>query len=465
MFSISGTSHNLGVTGSEERSVLLAGCGTDGIVVPWDGAWQDDMGASQYGAESTIWDMLQVEIDTDHFLDKYVYCATGGTGLLLRYDIDPATGEGAFTEAAATEAATDVYCIAAYDDGGGHKHIYGGTDGARLLIWDGTMGNAWTEVCAQANGDQDEIWDLVVHNGFLYGCTGPDGYLVRYDVGAGHWDVMTAALGDDIFSLLVFKGRLYGAGLDGHLYRWNDADAWESICAEFVGGNTPTEEQVLSMINFNGRLMGGTTEGAYLLEWLRTQKYNQPQCIVLRRLLSAGQKRDLCVFIAEGPKFDADEGGWNEHAFTEMLRFVAYDPTMYDPAMVTEDFGALGTGSISASEDIAYSGTWETHPKLILTGPLNYPAIVHEGLDEVIALNFEIPAGSVVTIDLHMGTVTDATGLNLLGMLTPDSSLGTWRLVPEPELTGGVNTIRLTAGGATVGSEFHIEYFTRYVGI
>lgn len=456
MFYLQGRTWVTGKTGEETREMLLVGCEAEAIVVPWDGVWLEDMGAHHYGAETDIHDMLQWASDGE------VYCASGGTGLLLRYDIDLTTGHGSFSLAADTLTASDVYCIAAYDDGTG-EHIYGGTNEGTLVKWDSVMGNAWTEVCAQANGDQAAILDLVVHNGYLYGCTAPDGYLVRYDVVGGEWDVVSQAIDLTIYALSVFKGRLYGAGEDGYLYRWNDADTWDVICPQYIGAGGVVE-QVLCLEPYNGRLMGGTKSGAYLLEWVRQRTYEQPQCTALRRLLHNGQKRDLCVFIAEGPKFDADEPGWTGQMFREMLRFVAYSPTMYDPDMVTVTY-LLGTGYISDYEDITYAGTWETHPKLVLTGPLTTPAVINESIDEYVKLEYNIPTGDTVTIDLDQGTVEDNHGVNLMGALTADSALSTFRLAPHPELHNGVNRIRLVAGGATVDSDFEVQYYTRYIGI
>lgn len=442
----------------EDRPLLLAGCSKNfGIVVPWDGEWLHDMGAIWFYVPN-IYDILQWT------KDGKVYCAGGqggDAGDLCRYEIDMTTGEGSLTSVCAEHANDhDTRCLAAYDDGTG-SHIYGGTDDGRLLKWDGTDGTTWLQICA-ATGAETIIHDLLVHNGALFGCTGPNGYLVRYDVAGGHWDVVTGAAGQAIRTLQSWRGRLYGAGVDGHLYRWNDSNAWEVILHEYTGEGSA--EEVLSSIIYDNRFMVGTQDGAYLLEWMHERTYSVPQCTVLRRLLSNGQKRDLCVFIAEGPQFDPDEPGWDEFAFTEMLRFIAYNPVMFDPAVQIETY-LLGTGSISEYEDITYPGTWETHPTLVLTGPLTNPQVLNETIDEFIQLAYEIPDGDVVTIDLENGTVLNQDNLNLIGTVTAESSLATFRLVPNPEATGGVNRIRLVAAEAGANSDFEVQYFNRYIGI
>jgi hypothetical protein len=437
----------------EDRPLLLAGTSHNrGMVVPWDGAWLDYMGYFG-GGKDAINDIIQYSVDGK------VYCV-GEDLYLYEYTIDMTTAQGDFTATAHCHTATDGRCLAEYDDGGG-SDIYCGADNGRLYKWDGTVGGNMDQVCA-APGVETVIWDLVVHNGELFGCTGPNGYLVRYDVAGGHWDVVSQSLGNDIRTLKSWKGRLYGMGDDGHLYRWNDVDTWTVILHEYTGEGAA--EQILSSIVYNSRFFAGTQTGAYLLEWVHERTYSVPQCTVLRRLLSTGAKRDLCVYIAEGPQFDPNEPGWDEFNFTEMLRFIAYNPVMYDPDVVSVPY-LFGTGSISDYEDITYTGTWETHPTLILTGPLTNPMILNEGLDLFIQLAYEIPDGDVVTIDLEDGTITDQDNQNLVGAVTAESALSTFRLAPTPELTGGVNRVRLVASDAGANSDFEVQYYRRYIGI
>ena len=449
MFSVSGIAHVYTITGSETRSVLLAGCGTDAIVVPWDGEWLDE-----YGAVSTESRILSL-VDWN----GSIYCGTNPNGNLLEYAVNPATGVGSLTQVAAHLHPSDnIYCLAVYDDGAG-EDIYGGTDGGLLYR---SAGAAWTQVCASPAA-QTAIWALRVYKDFLYGSTGPDGYLVRYDVGGGHWDIVTTVpAGNDIRTLFEYKGRLYGAGDDGHLYQWNNVDAWTSICIEYVGDGGA--ESVYSSIVYQNRPLAGTSAGAYLIEWIHEQTLMQPSCLTLRRHLSNGQNRDLCVFPIEGPVFDASEGGWSEWSFKEMLRFIAYDPTLYDPTVIGVPY-LLGTGFISEAESITYTGTWHTHPTLILTGPLEHPSIVNETIDQQISMDYNIPDSDVVTIDLSALTCQDQDGVNLIGTLSADSQLSTFVLEPSPAVTGGINRVLLSAGGAGANSDFIIEYVRRYIGV
>jgi hypothetical protein len=83
---------------------------------------------------------------------------------------------------------------------------------------------------------------------------------------------------------------------------------------------------------------------ATLLDAIRPNRQTAPTGATpgtLRRILPDGSKRDLKVFIAEGPVFDpSPDDGWQEHSFKEVLRFIAHDPVIFDPTVQSyvEDF-------------------------------------------------------------------------------------------------------------------------------
>jgi hypothetical protein len=449
MFETYGTVEVTTKTSEESRHFLIAGCGTEAIVTPWDGVWNDAFGALHYAGEDNIWSILP--------WGGKVYCATGGTGLLLRYDIDLITGLGSFVLCGVHLTANNVYCLAAYDDGGGEA-IFGGTDEASLVKWNGATPGIWTEE-ADTPAGQTAIRSLVVYQSLLFGASAPDGILYKYDIGGSAWVAVTASLGATIYALVVYKGRLYGSGENGNLYRWNNLDDWEQVC-DIYG-----TEEVRSMALYQNRLFAGTYDEARLLEYTHDIIERKPACTTLRRVLANGQVRDLCVFITAGPQFDANNPGeWRENSFEELLRFTAYNPVMYDPVQVAVPY-LIPVGSVSVSENIVYTGTWEEHPTLILTGPLDNPFIIHKTLDDSITLDYNIPDGDVVTIELSNLTVKDNHNVNLLGAVTPESNLATFRLEPDPVVSGGINPILIVAGGATANSDFEITYFRRFIGI
>jgi hypothetical protein len=429
---------------------------------------------------------------------------------------------------------------------------------------------------------------------------------------------------------------------------------------------TPRTIQLLINQSFCDR--NGQWEGrADLLDAIRPNRQLTATGVVpgtLRRVLSDGSIRDLKVFIADGPSFDPDQDGWQEHSFKEVLRFVAHDPVIYDPTLQSyiEDFSTLGhtlevqqnsaldninifydsanwdihpnlqilvgyngnvrykagsgikfnniiippgvaisnayitvrgyalanldtvksriTGNLelnpasfstladyqsrrgtvvggaddlkittaqvdwdaiahfladtwynspdistviqelinqvgwisgqslalfwddhdnrstqsnnvsrtvkayakSALESpilhieyntagiltIPYIGTWLSYPKIIITGPLNDAVITHLETGEKLQLDYHIPVGRTVTIDLAYGekTVKDDLGTNLIGVLTSDSDLATFHIAPDPEVTGGLNHISVVGTGESVGvTQVEVQFLNRYFGI
>ena len=117
---------------------------------------------------------------------------------------------------------------------------------------------------------------------------------------------------------------------------------------------------------------------------------------------------------------------------------------------------------------IPYVGTWLTYPKIIITGPLNDAVITNLGTGEKLELDYNIPAGRIVTIDLAYGvkTVTDDLGNNLIGVLSSDSDLATFHIAPDPEVYSGVNFISSVGTGESIGTtQLEIQFYNRYFGI
>lgn len=211
----------------------------------------------------------------------------------------------------------------------------------------------------------------------------------------------------------------------------------------------------------------------------------------LRKRLPNNTMRQIDVFIEKGPIFvPTSPGFWDEWGIEETLRFIAHDPTFYDPVLKTAiwalvsidelvfpfDFkvGADGTGLlfdsgvIDSNIDITYPGTWHTYPTITITGPLIGFTIENSSIGERIKLDSIIAVGEVVTINLEFGNklVTSSIHGNLYGQITSDSDLATFRIVPEPEVVDGINTINVTGGGALIGTTaVTVSYYTRYIGI
>ncbi len=192
----------------------------------------------------------------------------------------------------------------------------------------------------------------------------------------------------------------------------------------------------------------------------------------LRRLLSNGNMRDLDVFIGEGPEFGQLIEQWKEWGFRELLRFVAYNPVIYDPTLIDQHNWVIPNGAVNDTQNVTYLGTWEEYPTFVITGPLNNPQITNTETGEVIAMTYNIPAppaaGSIVTITLTYGlkTVVDGAGVNLIGTVTTGSNLATFHHAPDPEAPLGVNPINLQGAAAVAGvTNFEVRWYNRYIGI
>lgn len=251
----------------------------------------------------------------------------------------------------------------------------------------------------------------------------------------------------------------------------------------------PRTIQVVHRVNSCSRNSFWTNR-ATLVNYLRPnrQGYGLIAPGTLRYILADGSQRDLKVFIDEGPVFAARSlDKWDEFGIQETIRFIAHDPIFYDPTLHTSTFTltasnhlifpfsfqgsdlVFATNVINNNISITYAGTWEAFPTITITGPIDGPIITNTTTGEKIQLNYVVAAGEVVTINLAFNNKTvlsSLTGQDLIGLISSDSNLATFSIVPEPTATGGVNTINVIGGGATVGqTAVVVSYYTRYIGI
>ena len=202
----------------------------------------------------------------------------------------------------------------------------------------------------------------------------------------------------------------------------------------------------------------------------------------LRMVLTDGSVRDLSVFIQEGPRFEPRQvNQWDEWSWQEILRFVAHDPIVFDPSLITFSFTItlddnlifpitfpiqFGSGDVNITSNINYTGTWLSLPIIVITGPLEDVRIDNLTTGEKLQLSADINPGQIVTIDTTYGvkTVTDNFGNNLIGILTGDSDLATFHIAPDPEAPLGVNNMRLQGKHPSAATKVQIQYFTRFYG-
>ena len=207
--------------------------------------------------------------------------------------------------------------------------------------------------------------------------------------------------------------------------------------------------------------------------------------ITLRFTLDNGSVRSLdCHYVAGGGLATSEEAKSRLQKIP--LVFNAGDPTFYDPTINTEIWTLaissdlivghpvtlltkftipfiLGSGTISASTSVIYTGTWFSYPVITLTGPMNWPIVENQTTDEFLRYQAGIAAGQTVTIDTSFAakTVKDNTGANLISNLSDDSDLATFHI-----RNNATNVINVSATGLVAGqSNISMQYYTRYVGI
>ena len=229
---------------------------------------------------------------------------------------------------------------------------------------------------------------------------------------------------------------------------------------------------------------------ATLLDMLRPNRhafgeFNQGTLI---KTISSGEERAVDVMIMSGPAFAARRlGRWDEWSLQESLRFIAHDPTFYDPDLNTESwvvapdtanhlvlpFTFDGTSLvfrqsvINEDHEVTYAGTWGTFPEITIDGPIYWPRITNESTGEVIYLDYDVADGETITITLEYGnkSVESSTHGNIIGAVRSTSYLATFHIAPDPEVAGGVNTLNASGSGANLNTAIDIKYYTRYIGI
>lgn len=203
----------------------------------------------------------------------------------------------------------------------------------------------------------------------------------------------------------------------------------------------------------------------------------------LRKYLPNGEMRDLDVHLERGPIFSSPTQYWDEWGFTDILRFLAPDPTFYNPEQKSSttslavaptelEFDAtfpidFSSSLIDDTDNITYEGNWLTYPTIVLTGPLSGCQIINEATGETIVLSHAVVAGDTITISLQYGdkSVEDSSGQNLIGSILPESDLATFHIAPSPEASGGVNPIKIVGAGAGGATNIEVQHYDRYIGI
>lgn len=224
-----------------------------------------------------------------------------------------------------------------------------------------------------------------------------------------------------------------------------------------------------------------------LLDLLRP---NRPEGAIgtLTKYLPNNKVLALDVAISEGPAFKARTlGKWDEWAIDEVIRFIAFNPVAYDPALKVYTFSRAGSGSFpytfpivfsvpdelsfpiefpiefygyDITSTIAYLGNWEEYPTIVITGPAG-PRVEIYNLttgESLILQDIELGPSETATITLTYATKTIVRndGTNLAHLAQGD--LATFHLTP------GDNIFRVVIQSPGASSSVVFQYHDRYIG-
>lgn len=234
----------------------------------------------------------------------------------------------------------------------------------------------------------------------------------------------------------------------------------------------------------------GRNELLSILAPNRSMSRGQPQA-TLRRIRGDGSRRDIKVVIQSGPVFQARARNvWDEWAIDEVIRFVAHDPTYYDPTLHTEIFQAASVGGgfpyafpIDLVDDfifpvifpvmfsafditrvLTYPGTWLSYPTFEIQGPSIFTRLKNLTTGEQLVYTKPVVQGQTIRIELSYGAkrvydVADPS-TNLIGYISTDSDLASFHLEPRID-----NTLQIVAGAAGQTTQINMLYYERYVGV
>jgi hypothetical protein len=165
-----------------------------------------------------------------------------------------------------------------------------------------------------------------------------------------------------------------------------------------------------------------------------------------------------------------------------VLTLLCPDPRWYDPTINLVEIGLgggsgtfeipftipfeVGASTIDTTHAINYAGNVKSYPTIRITGPITNAYIENEELG--VALDFDgytISAGDYYEIDLGYAdnTVVDSTGANKKGELSNDSDLVGFYI--DPEVGGGVNTLRVTGSAISEATKISVSYYDYYIGV
>lgn len=199
--------------------------------------------------------------------------------------------------------------------------------------------------------------------------------------------------------------------------------------------------------------------------------------------LPDGSVRQIDGFYTGRPAF-IREGLW-ERASVQVR---CSDPTFYNPSPINVNFAIsaggtaftvplpvpvfVGASTIEQSRVVPYTGEAATYPTIRIFGPAVDPIITNTTTGDLLDFTgASLATGETLTIDTQPGaktvTLTDTSGVdtNAIAWLSDMSTLSTFRIAPDPEAPGGLNSLSASLSGATSATQADIIFYARYLGV
>jgi hypothetical protein len=152
--------------------------------------------------------------------------------------------------------------------------------------------------------------------------------------------------------------------------------------------------------------------------------------------------------------------------WTEALPYAAIYSGSLSPTQRDAVHQAVTTFGSAQSAIIVYEGDWYSYPIITINGPIANPVITNTTTGDIL----DFTGGTVGTaetwvIDTRYGFKSALSGTTSVERyLSNDSDLATFRLAPDPVVTGGTNVV--TVSGTAMGSatQVTLAYYNRYMG-
>ena len=177
--------------------------------------------------------------------------------------------------------------------------------------------------------------------------------------------------------------------------------------------------------------------------------------------------------------------GKRSHLFQKIaVTLKANNPSWYDPTRRTVTFNlgggsdtmfvptevptGIGASELDVSKSINYVGNVKVFPIIRIEGVIEDPVIIHE--QKGWKLDFTgttIPAGEWLEIDLRYGrkTVVDQNGDRQISLISKDSNIADFAILPDPDLQDGINSISVSGSAVTLNTNIQVSFYNRYIGV